>query len=106
MDDEAMNVAVQIEHLGLLPATFRYMQKSLVKFPELNAELCSFCSRQRRYATASNTFKRSDNEIQFVCVFFCQRRDDHTGFADVSMFENVPFALQPVDSAAYGSSAH
>ncbi len=80
MHDESMELAIQIEDLGLLPTTFRYMQKSIVKFPELNAELCSFCSRQRRNSTARDTFKRPDDEIQFVCVFFCQRRDDHTGF--------------------------
>src|SRR5882757_7591881 len=104
--DEPMEIPIQIKYLRLLPAPFPYLEQAFIQFSELTAEFRSLRSWQRRNTPPGNAFQVSDDEVEFVRVLFRQRSNDHAGFADVPVFEDVPLALQPVDSAADRSPAH
>ena len=107
MDDEAVEVPVQIEYIALFSApSFANLQKSFIELSELATELGSFCSGQSCNPTTCDTFEAPDDEIEFIRVLFRQRGNDHARFADVAVFENISFALQPVDGAANRSSTH
>src|SRR6185312_9867854 len=58
------------------------------------------------HTTPGDTFQPADNKVEFVGVFLGQWRDDHTGLLGVAVLQDVTLALQPVDRAAYRSTAH
>src|ERR1700733_10556607 len=105
--NQAMELPVQIKYPSLLPtAPLPYLQQTFVQLSQLKTYLRPLRTRQRGNATACDTLQVSDDEIEFVCVLFCQGGDNHARLADVPVLDDVSLALQPVDGTANRGPAH
>src|ERR1700721_866129 len=96
-----MELPVQIKYPSLLPTTpLPYLQQTFVQLSQLKTYLRPLRTRQRGNATACDTLQVSDDEIELVCVLFCQGGGNHARLADVPVLDDVSLALQPMDGAA------
>ena len=48
----------------------------------------------------------TDDGIEFAGVFFSEGGHDHAGFPGIFVFNDVAFALQPVQGTAHRGTAH
>ncbi len=106
-DDEAMEAAVEVEDFaGVAASSIGDTEQAVIDGGELFCKSDSLGLGHLGGTATGDSFDAADDEIEFAGVFLGERGDDHTGFADLALLEDVAFALQPVDGTSDGSAAH
>lgn len=106
-DDEAVEAAVEVEDFaGVASSSIGDAEEAVVDGGEFFGEGDALGLGHLSGAATGDSFDAADDEIELAGVFLGERGDDHAGFADLALLEDVAFALQPVDGAPDGSAAH
>ena len=106
-DDEPMKVAIKLEDLaGVAVMILRDEEKTIIEGLQLRADLLTLGEGKQSDSAAGDAFQMPDDAVELVGVFLRQGSDDHAGFLDVAMFEDVPLALKPMDRTADRGAAH